>query len=537
MSEQEPLADSVKDLIDAYLNGLLDEAGVAELEQCLHSSPEARRYFVRYARLDTDLHLEVRARQAGARAMARIEEQRQPALDPAPRLRPAIGRRRLAALLIAAAAVVAVGAGLWVVNGYRNSGGDTAVAWLVNAQNCTWSEGEPTGDLRAGKVLTIDRGLAEIRFRCGARIVLEGPARLVLLSDNSARLEQGKLTARAPGGATGFTILSPRGKVIDLGTEFGIAVGDNGATDVYVFEGKVEAQPTAHGRDKSGGMSLVQNQSARISDDGVTLKPAGRDADQFVRAIVAPPTVRPRTLQPDFDHPGHTGVLDVNGVGTGLPHRLPGTGARLPEHDPNLRMDPAKGRMELTTTNSDINTQLKVTQGEYVGTRLVDLGFTGAEDFAVTATILDIPALEFVGQFGLYAGTRSDENIRGGVISVKGDADQGKRLGQYKQFLVNDHNGRDADLCEVGLLSTGTDLRLNLKRVGGKYSLTVENLTDGSASTVTIRHPDFLDGARDLYVGLFAANPRSDVHKTLIIKNVSVTVWTVVPAPDATRPE
>jgi ferric-dicitrate binding protein FerR (iron transport regulator) len=532
----EPVSEHVKDLIDAYLGGSLDENQLAELDQCLRADEAARRYFVRYARLETDLHLEVRAQQAGTRAMARIEGQ-SAAGRPARR-----ARRRLAARLVAAAAAVVllVGGGLWLAKVYRDSREEeSAVAWLVNAQNCTWAEGEPTGDLRAGKVLKVERGLAEIRFRCGARVVLEGPARLVLLSDKSARLEQGKLSARAPAGVTGFTILSPRGKVIDLGTEFAVAVGDDGATDVYVFEGKVEAQRAAKGwgAENASKISLIQNQAARISDDGITLRPAGPDAGQFVRAIVAPPTVRPRVLEPNFDRPGDGGILDANGVGTGLTHRLPGTGARLPERDPNLRMDPAKGRMELTTTNNDINTQFRLFQGEYVGARLADLGFTGSEDFAVTATILDIPALEFVGQFGLYAGTRSDENIRGGVISVKGNAGEGKRLGQYTQFLVNDHKGRDADLCEVGLLSTGTDLRLTLKRVGGKYSLTVENLTDGSASTVTIRHPDFLDGERDLYVGLFAANPRSDVHKTLIIKNVSVTVWTVLPAAEANRPD
>jgi hypothetical protein len=46
----------------------------------------------------------------------------------------------------------------------------------------------------------------------------------------------------------------------------------------------------------------------------------------------------------------------------------------------------------------------------------------------------------------------------------------------------------------------------------------------------------FLDAERDVYVRLFAANPRSDVHKALIIRNVSVTVWTVMPAADVNRP-
>ena len=56
---------------------------------------------------------------------------------------------------------------------------------------------------------------------------------------------------------------------------------------------------------------------------------------------------------------------------------------------------------------------------------------------------------------------------------------------------------------EVGLLRTGDDLRLTLRRVAGKYSLVVEDQTTHSSSTLAIAHPSFLDGARDLHVGLF----------------------------------
>src|SRR5262249_30540232 len=154
----------------------------------------------------------------------------------------------------------------------------------------------------------------------------------------------------------------------------------------------------------------------------------------------------------------------------------------------------------------------KLYHGEYLGLRLSDLGFTGKEDFSVTATIPDIPPLEKVGQFGLYAGARSDRNIRGGLIS----SGQGE-FGQYTQFLVNNNNGQDADPNLVGLLSTGTDLRLTLKRTNGKYALTVENLTTGSTSTLSIRHPEFLDNECDLFVGLFGANTQSAVRRKLFV--------------------
>jgi hypothetical protein len=269
-------------------------------------------------------------------------------------------------------------------------------------------------------------------------------------------------------------------------------------------------------------VSLFQNQAAQIDAGQVIVQPAGRDGggERFVRAIVPSPVVRPRSLRLTFDQPADGGIRDAHGLGTGLTYRLPGTGTGLAERDPNLRLDQLKAQLELTTTNSDLNTQYKLHRGEYLGVRLADLGFTGPEDFAVTITIPNIPALEVVGQFGLYAGAKSNRNIRGGLLSARR-----QEPGHYTQFLVNNKEGRDDDINEVGLLSTGSDLRMTLKRIQGRYSLTVENLTTGSTSTLTIRHPDFLDNERDLFVGLFGANTQSEVRKTLVLKGFQVTVW------------
>jgi anti-sigma factor RsiW len=48
MSEPKDLPEHWKDLIDDYLDGLLDEVRMLELEEHLRSNSAARRYFVRY---------------------------------------------------------------------------------------------------------------------------------------------------------------------------------------------------------------------------------------------------------------------------------------------------------------------------------------------------------------------------------------------------------------------------------------------------------------------------------------------------------
>ncbi|HKB04194.1 MAG TPA: FecR domain-containing protein [Gemmataceae bacterium] len=519
MTDSDSPTEPLDVLIEGYLNGQLDEPRVRYLEARLLADEAARRAFVRYVRLHTDLLFELRARQASDRVLDLIGKDL-PSPSPAS---PTTRRSRRAGLVVAGAAAVLLAIGLgWRLIGPRPAGAaDEAVAWLTNAQNCTWADGEPPGELRPGRAVRVDRGLAEVQFRCGARVVVEGPAHLDLVSDRTVRLRHGRLTARVPSEATGFEVLSPQGKVIDLGTEFGVSVAPDGVTDVYVFEGQIDAYPSAEARE--GKVSLIGRQAARIAAGQVT--PAEADPKRFVRAIVPALEVEPRKRQLPFDRPVDGTLCDRTGAGTGLTHRLPGTGEWLHANDEFLRLDPAKGRLELTATRSDLNTQYRLRRGEYLGVRLSDLGFTGREDFEVSAVFPEIPALEFVGQFGLYAGVRSDRAIRGGVLKLhKGDAEV------YTQFLVNNPDGKDADLYEVGLLRPGTDLRLTLRRAAGQYTLTVENLTAGGASTLAIRHPDYLDAERDLYVGLFAAEPRSDVGRKLVVNEFRATVWAAAPA-------
>jgi hypothetical protein len=290
---------------------------------------------------------------------------------------------------------------------------------------------------------------------------------------------------------------------------------------VTVFKGKVEA--TGSG-DPRGTVGIEEAQTA-VLDRG-TVQVAGapdRAARDFVRAIVPPPVIQPRSLTLTFKQPAATTILDRQGRGSGFTYRLPGTGAKLPASDPNLALDSANGHLELTTTNSDINRQVNMPTGEYLGFKLADLGFTGEEDFEVTADVPGIPALRRVGQFGLYAGSNSDRVIRGGLISRKDS-------GEYTQFMVNNNGGRDTDSNFIGLTTSGDDLRVILRRTAGKYALTVENQTTGGSSTQTIRHPEFLDGDKDLHVGFFGANTQSNDPKMLVIKQVSVTVWTAVHA-------
>lgn len=511
MNETNDVPEDLLDLFDAYVQGDLAHERLREFEKRLLCDSQARDYFVRYCRMHADLELEARARQASEHALETINESE--AAVPA-------GRRSLMRWIVpltAAAVLLAVSS--WLI--WKSIASEhEEMAWLINAQNCQWAANMgPAGDMQAGKNLRLESGLAEVCFQKGARILMEGPASLEIISANSARLRHGKLTAKVPESARGFQVVTPNGKVVDLGTEFALSVDADGVTDVYVYSGTVEAYADA--AKTRNFVSLQERQGARIDVEGVVLKQAQPvpETKPFVRDI---PVIVPRRMSLDFQRPIPETLCDAGGRGLGLTHRLPGTGRRLKTNDDNLFLNVAERQLELKTTNSDLNTKYKLDQGEYLGIKLTDLGFTGTEDFALMVVVPNIPALQKVGQFGLYAGIRSDHTIRGGLLSRKEPE-------QYRQFLVQNQGGKDAPPHFVGLSNPGDDIRLTLRREGKKYALTVENLTTGNSTILTMPQPNFLEQQRDMYVGFFGANTQSEVRRTLILKEFTATVWTKNP--------
>jgi len=116
--------------------------------------------------------------------------------------------------------------------------------------------------------LKIRKGTLQLDFYSGARVVLEGPASLELLSPDLARLELGKLTAKVPPPAEGFTVLNARLRVVDRGTEFGMSATGEDECEVHVFDGEVELQgevPHATARELFGGDAVLIRQGKSMA--------------------------------------------------------------------------------------------------------------------------------------------------------------------------------------------------------------------------------------------------------------------------------
>ena len=135
--------------------------------------------------------------------------------------------------------------------------------------------GLSTGEILKPGALRIPGGLARIEFFSGAIVLLEGGAELEIVSAWKANFGKDKIRVSVPPPAEGFRISTPGMELIDIGTEFAVSSDDNGATEVHVFEGEVEAYP-------EGKPMTLLTEGKSLRSDGVSISPA-RPAD-FVNA-------------------------------------------------------------------------------------------------------------------------------------------------------------------------------------------------------------------------------------------------------------
>jgi hypothetical protein len=229
-------------LIDAYLNEQITEEQFAELEAALLESSALRNELRRHLSLDSAL------RESIGRLPLEGLEWQEAAVESEP--------RSMSWLAVAAAAVIAFGLGILAMMAYDGSNQEriakpektatpvpriepTAAGFAVVHQLQTRGKAshEAGETLMAGN-FELGAGSDEIRFYCGARVTVAGPARLQILSAWQIICLDGNLRVEVPPAARGFKIKTPGSEIIDMGTEFGLQVRNGNAT-VRVLEGGI----------------------------------------------------------------------------------------------------------------------------------------------------------------------------------------------------------------------------------------------------------------------------------------------------------
>lgn len=240
------------ELWQAFIDGDLDDAQVAELERRLRADPTlaalAGDRYVEHRLLSLALCREPAGRftdatlarvAAAGQDFSRQVQSRITSVATAP-ARPQAQRLTWAHYAFAAslAAMLALMLAWWTTPVPANPA--RQVATLVLADRCAWDgPALVPGQRLVNGALCLRSGTALVRFDGGAELLLSGVVDLNLESAGSAALQVGTVTVRADEAAAGFIVRTPVTEVTDLGTEFALTVDRSGATDLQVIDGEV----------------------------------------------------------------------------------------------------------------------------------------------------------------------------------------------------------------------------------------------------------------------------------------------------------
>lgn len=239
----------LRDLLDALCEETISAEQMRRLEDLILARPEAEAFYVQYVSMHADLH---RHFVGHVEPVVPNRANPTPAAGGVPvRWRRYVGAARMgAAVAVAAGVVLAVTLWLRPPNPGKLADGqrptertDDSVAILLQAPGAVWDDNDVAprvgAPLRPGW-LHLKDGAAHIEFYSGATVILQGPADLELVSRTRANCTRGKLRATVPPEAHGFAVGAPHLDLVDRGTEFGLKIGDGRATEVQVFQGKVD---------------------------------------------------------------------------------------------------------------------------------------------------------------------------------------------------------------------------------------------------------------------------------------------------------
>jgi hypothetical protein len=259
------------DAVAAVCHGLTSGEQMRALNELLRSSPPARDEYL----LRVELHSRL-ASEPDLFASAAAEVVDAPSPDfaskasrnmiPLPTPRRQIRIMAWAAALAACLALVtAVGWVIWTQRSGARNATSMAVAMLARAVGAQWKiagESRPVGAALEPGWLRLKAGLAQVVFYNGARLVIEGPAEVQLISSHEAFCSSGLVSVEVPPQARGFRVGTPQMTVVDLGTAFGIDV-KNTCAEVHVFKGQVEYQAKA-----APDHSLQEGEAASVDATG-----------------------------------------------------------------------------------------------------------------------------------------------------------------------------------------------------------------------------------------------------------------------------
>lgn len=291
---------SLGELFDRYLDGDLAPDELAELEAWIDQDSDHARQFIEWSATHLDTRTALQGNALHDAVMHVVERQTEVSA-----VESSVGgrdsRRFIYQHLVTAVCVtLLISASYFFVQKWRpeeptpeatvqlaSSGGDAKIIQRIDCvlEQDRWSI--QSSEFASGESIQIAEGVVVIEFARGARVTLEGPADLEILSNNSGFLHEGKLTAVVPDSAIGFEVLTPDAHVIDHGTEFAVRVDSTGVSETHVFQGEVELTGTLAKSNtdmRPNSEILTAAQAGRFEgDETPTIKTISASPKEFIR--------------------------------------------------------------------------------------------------------------------------------------------------------------------------------------------------------------------------------------------------------------
>ncbi len=289
--------EEVLELCEQLLEGKLTSEGMARLEKLVRADATARRAYVEYLHQHASLNWSVGTQ--GELSIAALEKAAKEQAE-SKQVPVSVAFPQWKRWLALAACVGLVAALVWFreakpVAPVGNKVASAAFATLAETRNCKWAASAlPTeeGSRMAAGRLRLAEGVATIAFDNGARVILEAPADLELVSAKRCVLHQGMLVARISHQAIGFTVETATAKLIDFGTEFGVSASAGGETQVQVIEGIVDVQQIKSGQTQR----LTAGKTSRVSATQLTVQDEKSSEPQRVNTHSPADEIAPGTI-------------------------------------------------------------------------------------------------------------------------------------------------------------------------------------------------------------------------------------------------
>ena len=159
------------------------------------------------------------------------------------------------------------------------------VATLTSGIKAQWDGAGNTIDLgqrlSTKTPLRLNKGLAELVFDEGAKVVVEAPAAFELRGEDRIMVQSGRVTTLVSETAQGFRVDTPTSRVTDLGTEFGVQVSNRGDTVVQMYQGRARLALKSV---RKKNVLIQRGQARQVNAGGTTIKEIPFEPRTFVTA-------------------------------------------------------------------------------------------------------------------------------------------------------------------------------------------------------------------------------------------------------------